>query len=152
MGVGDLLTKMDDDDLYAAHHIWDLVLARQYSGAQLVAKAVETVYLTRTNTTVQQFLGGAETYRWPHLAGGAMMIARGDLERVGGWRPVRCGEDLSPDRRCPSKRRRRLSNPRRRLSFWCATPENIPGTSKKPTSAPAADAVHRGWHPALAGY
>ena len=151
VGVGDLLTKMDDDDLYAAHHIWDLVLARQYSGAQLVAKAVETVYLTRTNTTVQQFLGGAETYRWPHLAGGAMMIARGDLERVGGWRPVRCGEDLAliADVRRTGGAVYRTHG----VGYVLVrhTGEHTWDVEEADFSA-GADAVHRGWHPALAGF
>ena len=42
---GSLLTKVDDDDLYGPEHIWDLVLARHYSGAEVVGKGAEFVYL-----------------------------------------------------------------------------------------------------------
>lgn len=147
---GDLLTKMDDDDLYAAHHIWDLVLAREYSGAQLVAKAVETVYLTRADMTIQRFLGGAETYRWPHLSGAAMMIGRGDLKRIGGWRPLRCGEDraLTADvRRAGGAAYRTHGIGFLVLRHGGEHAWNI----EDDDYAIGANAVHRGWQPALAG-
>ena len=38
-------TKVDDDDRYGPEHIWDLVLARQFSGATVVGKGAEFVYL-----------------------------------------------------------------------------------------------------------
>ena len=38
---GTLLTKVDDDDLYGPEHVWDLVLARCYSGAAVVGKGAE---------------------------------------------------------------------------------------------------------------
>ena len=49
---GELLAKMDDDDFYSSTHIWDLVLARMYSGAQIVGKALDWIYLTHADTTV----------------------------------------------------------------------------------------------------
>ena len=36
---GELITKMDDDDWYGPEHLWDLVSAAEYSGAELVAGA-----------------------------------------------------------------------------------------------------------------
>ncbi len=90
---GELLTKMDDDDRYGADHVWDLVLARAYSRAQLVGKGSEFVYLARSNRTVHRYRGQGEAYR-DFLHGGAMLIARDDLARVGGWRNVPMGEDL----------------------------------------------------------
>ena len=36
--TGSLLAKMDDDDVYGPEHLWDLVLAHEYSGAVLVGK------------------------------------------------------------------------------------------------------------------
>ena len=88
VATGDLLTTMDDDDLYDAHHIWDLVLAREYSGAQLVGKGAEVIYLRGLDRTVERFHGSAERYS-NSLAGATLMIAREDLRRVGGWRRVR---------------------------------------------------------------
>nr|MDT0660205.1 glycosyltransferase [Micromonospora sp. DSM 115978] len=84
---GSLVTKFDDDDSYGPEHVWDLVLARHYSGAELVGKAAEFVHLESLGTTVRRDAGAAEAFT-PVVAGGTMLIGRGDLERVGGWRPV----------------------------------------------------------------
>ena len=92
--TGSLVTKMDDDDLYDAHHVWDLVLAHQYSGAMLVGKGIEYVYLADSDETIRRNQGYAETHN-AYLAGGTLLIARCDLERLGGWRPLSLGEDLA---------------------------------------------------------
>lgn len=84
---GELLTKMDDDDYYAPGHIWDLVLARMYSGAQIVGKALDWVYLNASDTTVFRPTYPAERFA-RFVAGGTMLISAGDLAHVGGWRPV----------------------------------------------------------------
>lgn len=83
---GALLAKMDDDDAYGPEHIWDLVLARVYSQAQLVGKSGGFVYLAESNLTIRRFARDAEGYRTFNVAGGAMLIGRRDLERAGGWR------------------------------------------------------------------
>ena len=90
---GTLLAKMDDDDLYGPNHIWDLALAHQYSAAEVVGKGLQTVYLAGRDRTVQYALDNSETYESWHLGGGALLISRHDLERVGGWRRVALGED-----------------------------------------------------------
>lgn len=90
---GDLLAKMDDDDAYGPNHVWDLVLARAYSRAQLVGKGLEFVYLAGRDVTVHLHAGRGEDYRTMTLAGGAMLISRRDLERAGGWPPARRGVD-----------------------------------------------------------
>ncbi|WP_090787249.1 glycosyltransferase family 2 protein [Asanoa ishikariensis] len=84
---GSLITKFDDDDNYGPEHVWDLVLARLVSGATLVGKAAEFVHLHALDTTVRRQNGRAEHYAGV-VAGGTMLISRGDLEEVGGWRPV----------------------------------------------------------------
>ena len=85
---GTLLAKMDDDDLYGAEHLWDLVLAHEYSGAALVGKFPATVYLAGRDCTVRCRRVRSETWS-RSIAGGAMLIARSELERAGGWRRVR---------------------------------------------------------------
>ena len=86
--AGPLLSKMDDDDVYGAEHLWDLVLAREYSGAALVGKFPATVYLAHRDRTVRRRRVRSET--WSHsITGGAMLIARAELGRAGGWRPAR---------------------------------------------------------------
>ena len=84
---GPLLAKMDDDDLYGAEHLWDLVLAHEYSGAALVGKFPATVYLARGDRTVRRRGVPGETWS-SSITGGTMLIARADLERAGGWRRV----------------------------------------------------------------
>lgn len=92
---GTLLTKMDDDDMYGADHIWDLILAYEYSQAQLVFKGLEFVYLGATDKTVHRISGYGEDYRAMTFAGGTLLISRRDLDRVGGWRRRPGGVDLA---------------------------------------------------------
>ena len=84
---GDVLTKMDDDDYYGAEHIWDLVIAHMYSGAQVVGKALDWIYLVGDDTTVLRPTYAAEKYA-DFVAGGTMLVTKADLLSVGGWRPV----------------------------------------------------------------
>ena len=84
---GTLLAKMDDDDVYGPEHLWDLVLAHEYSGAALVGKFPSTVYLARSDRTVRRRRVRTETWS-RSITGGALLIGRADLERAGGWRPV----------------------------------------------------------------
>ena len=85
---GTLLTKFDDDDYYAGDHIWDLLLAREYSGATLVAKAPEYIYLSQDDTTVRVTKMRERFVPRPMAAGGVLMISRQDLDDAGGWRRV----------------------------------------------------------------
>ena len=84
---GSLVAKFDDDDTYGPEHVWDLVLARHHSGAVMVGKGAEFVYLQTLETTVRRDAGLPEAFT-AVVAGGTMLIGRGDLEEVGGWRPV----------------------------------------------------------------
>ena len=84
---GELVTKMDDDDHYGPEHIWDLVLARAYSGAQVVGKTLDWIHLEAQGVTVFRPVYSAEAYA-DFVCGGTMLISRGDLLSVGGWRPV----------------------------------------------------------------
>lgn len=84
---GLLITKVDDDDYYAPEHVWDLVLARMYSGAQLVGKALDWIHVEAADTTAFRPTYPAESYA-SFVAGGTMLISRADLLAAGGWRPV----------------------------------------------------------------
>ena len=90
--TGTLLTKFDDDDYYGPEHLWDLVLAHEYSRETLVGKGAEYVYLTNSDRTIHRFRDRSER-RSASIAGGAMMIARHDLDRLLGWREVPAGVD-----------------------------------------------------------
>src|SRR6185503_12845823 len=80
---GPLVTKVDDDDRYGPEHVWDLVLARHYSGAALVGKGAEFVFVAPRGTCVRRRMGN-EMYV-DTVAGGTILLARDDLARVGGW-------------------------------------------------------------------
>ena len=89
---GALLAKMDDDDVYGADHVWDLVLAHEYSQAPLVGKHAEFVYLSVADQTIHRVHRRNEDYQG-NLTGGALLISRRELDRVGGWKRVRQGVD-----------------------------------------------------------
>lgn len=93
--AGALVTKMDDDDCYGPEHVWDLALAREYSGAALVGKGVEFVYLAASGQTLHCRSGRGEAYRASSLAGGTLLISCRDLARVGGWRDAPRGVDTA---------------------------------------------------------
>ena len=91
---GELITKMDDDDWYGPEHLWDLVSAAEYSGAELVAKGAEFVYLEQLDLTIRRFVGRAESSNRT-VAGGTLTISRRNLEALGGWRPLAHGVDTA---------------------------------------------------------
>lgn len=91
---GDVVLKWDDDDLYSSNHVRDLLRARHYSGAPLVGKACDFVYIGSRDLLVQRHQADRETYS-PTLSGNTLMIDRDVLEHVGGWTDVSLGEDAS---------------------------------------------------------
>ena len=98
---GALVTKMDDDDVYGPEHVWDLVLARQYSGAQVVGKALDWIHLESQDITV--FRPTTRPRSTPTSSPAARCSSpAADLAAVGGWRPV------------PKSRRPRAARPRAR--------------------------------------
>jgi hypothetical protein len=84
---GDLVLKMDDDDWYGPDFVTDLLLARSYSGAELVGTPSEMHYLVPEDVTVRR---GHQAELYAHfVAGGTMMVDRGLLRSVGSFRSVR---------------------------------------------------------------
>ena len=147
--AGTLIAKMDDDDVYDAGHVRDLVAAREYSGAELVGKFHEVVYLADEDCTVEIRRGTAERYG-EHVSGAALLISRLDLEYVGGWRRIPRQEDVAliDDVTCGGGRvykthavgllRIRHGD---RHAYRVTSGDYLRG----------ATAVHRGWRPLLAG-
>jgi hypothetical protein len=89
---GELVSKMDDDDWYGKEHVSDLVLALDYSDAELVAKGAEFVYLAELGITIRRFTVGAESSSRT-IAGGTLLLPRHVLAGAGGWRRVRRSVD-----------------------------------------------------------
>jgi Glycosyl transferase family 2 len=84
---GEIITKMDDDDWYGSAHVWDLVAALSYSGAQLVGKGAEFVYLAELDITIRRFTGRAETPSRT-IGGGSLTLRKDDLRAAGNWPPL----------------------------------------------------------------
>lgn len=90
---GDLIVKIDDDDWYSRHAVSDLVWAHRYSGADVVGKTTEYLYLDRVGQTVHRAFA-TERYH-SQVAGGAMLLSRSVLDAIGGWRPTPNSTDRS---------------------------------------------------------
>lgn len=84
--AGEVVVKMDDDDWYGPDVVTDLLLARRYTGAELVGMPAEMVYLEPIRTTVRR-RGGNESYG-TFVAGGTMTVDRAVLRGLGGFRQV----------------------------------------------------------------
>lgn len=82
----DIITKMDDDDFYGPHHLEDLLLAREYSGADLVGSPVEFTYISGVDVTTRRSHKGETATN--HVAGGTLLFERVVIEALGGWRQV----------------------------------------------------------------
>jgi hypothetical protein len=88
---GDLVLKMDDDDWYGSQFVSDLILARHYSGAQLVGCPAEFVFVDPLWVTIRR-PDRSELYG-SYVAGGTMLIGRDELRTLGGFRPFRRAVD-----------------------------------------------------------
>jgi GT2 family glycosyltransferase len=82
--TGDVLLKMDDDDWYGPDFVTDLLLARDYSGADVVGCPPEFMFVEPLWVTVRR-RDATEQYR-PVVAGGTMMVSREAFGAVGGFR------------------------------------------------------------------
>ncbi|MEW9532789.1 glycosyltransferase family 2 protein [Microbispora sp. NPDC049125] len=89
---GDVLAKWDDDDWYGPEHLADLLLARAYSGGDVVGMAQEFFYLEPLNVTIRRVDYSSEVWS-DHVAGGTVLIGRELFHEVGGFGPNGPGED-----------------------------------------------------------
>ncbi len=81
---GQVLAKMDDDDWYGPHHVADCVGALRYSGAPLVGKGAEFIWLGAVGRTVRRSSRYAERFH-TGVSGASLVIAADDLAALGGW-------------------------------------------------------------------
>jgi hypothetical protein len=81
---GDVLVKMDDDDWYGPDFLSDLLLARRYSGAELLGCFSEFKYLEALHLTTRS-PAPTETYR-QFVFGGTMMVDAAMFHSIGGFR------------------------------------------------------------------
>ncbi len=83
---GDLISKWDDDDWYGPDHLADLLLARTYSGAELVGTGQDFIYLQEVDLTVWRNRRSEAATRF--IAGGTILTDRVVMEEIGGFRPL----------------------------------------------------------------
>lgn len=69
---GDVVAKLDDDDLYGTHYLTDACFALDYSGAALVGKEARYLHLESIGATVLQ--NAHREHRWADLVGGPTMV------------------------------------------------------------------------------
>jgi hypothetical protein len=79
--TGEHWAKMDDDDWYGRDHLLDLRLAMAYSGADLVGKRIDHIYLAAIDRTVTRRRAAPERER-PHVSGPTLFGRRDLLQRV----------------------------------------------------------------------
>lgn len=83
----EVLLKIDDDDWYAPDAVHDLLMARRFSGADVVGMPSEFVYLHRDDLTVRRNHPSEIFARF--VAGGTLLMDRGLLRSLGDFRRVR---------------------------------------------------------------
>lgn len=89
--TGTILTKMDDDDFYAAEYLSDQLYARDYSGADLVGKQAHYMYLSDLNATLLRF--PEWEHRYTRTVMGPTIMGSADVFRNNPFAAVGSGED-----------------------------------------------------------
>lgn len=89
---GNMLAKWDDDDSYGPEHLTDLLMARAYSGADVVGSAAQFFYLEPLDVTIRRTDYAGEVWA-DHVAGGTIMLSRRLFDEIGGFGPRSRGED-----------------------------------------------------------
>ncbi|WP_308440367.1 glycosyltransferase family protein [Sediminihabitans luteus] len=90
---GDVVAKMDDDDLYGPYYLSDQLDALAYSGADVVGKQARYVYVERQDVTLLR--SADREHRFTDLVAGPTIVARRDLVGDRPFAALRTGEDTA---------------------------------------------------------
>ncbi len=90
---GDVVAKLDDDDVYGDHYLLDSCFALEYSGAELVGKHARYLYLESRNATVLQ--SPEREHRWTDLVGGPTMVGPRSTWEAAPFEDRTLGEDTA---------------------------------------------------------
>lgn len=90
---GDVVAKMDDDDLYGPHYLSDQLYALDYSGADIVGKQAHYMYLADVNATLLRF--AEREHRFTDFVMGPTIVTRRDLAAAHPFAPLTRGEDTT---------------------------------------------------------
>lgn len=88
---GDLVAKIDDDDLYGPHYLADQAAALGYSGADVVGKQAHYMHLAGPGVTVLRY--AAREHRFSDRVSGPTIVTRRDLARGTPFPELPRGED-----------------------------------------------------------
>ncbi|WP_235585521.1 glycosyltransferase family protein [Serinicoccus chungangensis] len=88
---GDLVAKLDDDDLYGPHYLADLRRALDFSGADVVGKRAHHMFLQSTGALIVRF--GYYENRFTDLVMGPTVMTRRELLRAEPFAARTTGED-----------------------------------------------------------
>lgn len=90
---GDFIAKMDDDDFYGEHYLFDQVSALRYSGASIVGKQAHYMYLADTNATLLRF--AEREHKFTDLVMGPTIIGKSEVFRENPFENRSRGEDTN---------------------------------------------------------
>ncbi|MGP5666152.1 glycosyltransferase family protein [Glutamicibacter arilaitensis] len=88
---GDFITKMDDDDLYGEHYLFDQISALRFSGASIVGKQAHYMYLADSEATLLRFAG--REHRFTNLVMGPTILGHASVFRETPFGTRNRGED-----------------------------------------------------------
>ena len=90
---GDVVAKMDDDDLYGPRYLRDQLDALSYSGADVVGKQAHHMYLEAQDVTVVRF--PEREHQLTDFVVGPTMVTSRDVARAHPFEDVARGEDTA---------------------------------------------------------
>ncbi|MFD6444799.1 glycosyltransferase [Promicromonospora sp. NPDC060204] len=88
---GDVVAKIDDDDLYGPQYLSDQLYALAYSGADVVGKQAHYMYLEGPDATILRF--AEREHRYTDFVMGPTIVARRDVAAAVRFKAVSRGED-----------------------------------------------------------
>lgn len=88
---GDVVAKMDDDDLYGEHYLSDQLYAMGYSGARVVGKQAHYMHLEASGATVLRF--AEREHQYTDFVMGPTIVAAREVAMAHRFAPVGRGED-----------------------------------------------------------
>jgi spore maturation protein CgeB len=91
--AGDVVAKMDDDDLYGPHYLCDQLHAMDYSGADVVGKQAHYMHLKDLGATILRF--PEREHQYTDFVAGPTIVARRELALAVPFLPTSRGEDTA---------------------------------------------------------
>lgn len=90
---GDVLTKIDDDDLYGQNYLRDLLHALRFSGADIVGKQAHYMHLAQNNATILR--NPEREHRWTTFVAGPTITGKREIFVDTPFAPKNRGEDTT---------------------------------------------------------